>query len=163
MSLIDVTDVLFDPLVAGQIFSVVRRQETVNDSGEGVQSQEVIESVVGAIFPVGENSLIREVAAQSQARTIEVVTTFRLRPASVTPAVSTSGPPPPQFPGTLPGPPAGVTWQPDLVYWNGDYFLVSTVEEYTQYGRGFIAAQCVTYDYQTAAPGSLGPPSPVIG
>lgn len=133
MSFIDVTDVLLDPDIAGQTFTVVRRQDVVNDHGEGEQVTQVIPGVIGAIYPTGENSLIREVAAEAQAQTITVVTPYRLRPASQ----ETS---------------TGRQFQPDLVLWDGNYYVVWTVNEFTQYGPGFIAADCMETDYTTEAP-----------
>lgn len=135
MSFTDVTDVLLDPDIAGQIFTVVRRQDVVNDHGEGEQVTQVIPDVVGAIYPTGENSLIREVAAEAQAQTITVVTPYRLRPASQ----ETS---------------TGRAFQPDLVLWQGNYYVVWSINEYMQYGVGFVQAECMETDYTTEAPQS---------
>lgn len=132
MSFIDVTDVLFDPEIAGQSFSVLRREEGVNFFGEVVITPTLVPGLVGCVYPTGENSLIREVAAQSQANTLTFVTTYRLRPASKTPD--------------------GRSWQPDYVLWQDDWYIVWTLNEFTQYGAGFLVADCMAIDYQTVAP-----------
>ena len=41
---------------------------------------------------------------------------------------------------------------PDLVSWRGDSYLVQTIEDYTNYGRGFVQAYCTSEDLQDAAP-----------
>lgn len=143
MSFIDLTDVLLDPEIAGQTFTVIRRREVVNESGQGVPGTppEIIKNVVGQISPVGDNSLLREVAFQTQGQTIQVITQYRLRGATAEPTT-------------------GAQFQPDLVFWRGDYFVVSTVNDFSQYGNGFIVAECISYDYQEVPaepkPGPVG-------
>lgn len=138
MSFLDVTDILLDPDVAGQSFTVVRRPEGVNGSGEGVPRSLVIPNVVGSVTPVGDNSLTREVTFGTQNQAIRVITAYRLRGATAEPST-------------------GLQFQPDLVLWHGDYYVVSVVNDYTPYGGGFIEAECVSYDYQEV-PASVARP-----
>lgn len=130
MSFLDVTDLLLDPDIAGQSFTVIRRRGQVNSSGQGVPAQppEIITPVYGQVTPLGDNSLLREVTFQTQQKGVQVITQFRLRGAT---AELTTGQ---QF-------------QPDLVFWKNDYFIVSTVNEFTQYGGGLVVAECVELDY----------------
>jgi hypothetical protein len=131
VSFIDVSDILLDPDIAGQTFTVIRRREQINSSGQGVPAQppEIITSVYGQITPVGENSLLREVAFQTQMQTIQVITQFRLRGATAEPST-------------------GQQFQPDLISWRGNYYIVNTLNEFAQYGNGFIVAECIEVDYQ---------------
>ena len=131
MSFLDTTDLLLDPDIAGQSFTVIRRREQVNASGQGIPAQppEIITPVYGQITPVGDNSLLREVAFQTQQGTIQVITQFRLRGASAEPST-------------------GQQFQPDLILWHSDYYVVSTLNEFTQYGAGFHVAECIEIDYQ---------------
>lgn len=131
MPLLDVSEVIGDPLIAGEPFTVIRRQETVSNGGV-VQIATTQLAALGSITPTGDNSLLREEAFQMQARTIKVITNFMLRPASKDASSS--------------------SFQPDLVLWKGDYYLVRSIEDYSQYGAGMIEAECITIDYRPNAP-----------
>jgi hypothetical protein len=138
MPQIDVTDILADPFIAGETFTVIRRLEVVDPYG---QSQVTTQSFAafGSITPAGDNSLVREEAFQTQAKSITVTTTFQLR-----------GPAKDGF---------GNTYQPDLVAWKGDNFIVRSVSDFSQYGAGMVQADCTSIDlvdqppsHTTAAP-----------
>ncbi len=43
-------------------------------------------------------------------------------------------------------------YQPDIVKWKGDCFLVKSVDDYTQYGAGMVIAECVSQDFDDAPP-----------
>ena len=138
MPQIDVSDVLLDPVVAGEAFTVQRRIETVNNFGQSTISVETFPAV-GAITPSGDNSLVRDEAYQTNAKSIQVLTAFRLRGAAK------DG--------------AGNRYQPDLVLWKGDSFVVRMVSDYSQYGAGFVQADCVSIDLLDQAPsGSTAAP-----
>lgn len=127
---IDVTDLMFDSDVAGEkLERVVRRGSATNANGQVVVTSQVITTgLVGAIYPVGDNSLMREEAFQSQMNAIEVVTTFRLRGASKD--LDT-----------------GNEFQPDLVFYKGAYYAVRTLNDFSSYGAGFIQAECIQFDW----------------
>lgn len=131
---IDVTEVLADTTVAGETFTVVRRQETVSTGGLVTTQTTTFNGVVGSVTPTGENSLLREEALQTQAKTIHVVTTFLLRGESRDAA--------------------GNSFQPDLVLWKGDYYLVRLLSDFSQYGAGMVEAECSSFDYRDLAPAS---------
>lgn len=131
MSLIDVDDVIFDPFVAGQLVTVVRREQEVNEQGEGVQNNVTVPNVVASVTPTGDNSLVREEAFSAQAQAIRVITAYRLR-------------------GQTREPSTGRSFLPDLVLWHSDYYIVKVVNDYTPYGAGFIEAECESIDYQEA-------------
>ena len=76
---IDVTDVLLDADVAGQSFTVLRRQEQVDQYGISSTIILTINDVLGSVQPTSDNSLIREDAYDAQAKTLKVITSFRLR------------------------------------------------------------------------------------
>lgn len=121
MPLVDVTDILVDPDIAGQSFVVVRRLETVNGFGESTWASKQVEAI-GSVQPEGDNDLIREDALDAQASTIIVVTTFRLRGVS-------KGPSKQRF-------------KPDLVKWAGTTFEVQSVKSWGSFGYGFVEAVC---------------------
>lgn len=136
---IDVTDVLASFSIADQEFEVVRRFETVNQYGESILREERIPQLLGSVQPTGDNSLTREEGYSAQANTIRVITTYRLN-------------------GLVK---LGVeTIQPDLVFWKGGYYLVKSTNDYTQFGAGFVEADCIAFAY--VPPGS-SPREPAVG
>lgn len=127
---VDVTEVVLDPEIAGERFVVIRRQEVVNDKGRSVLTTTQA-AAVGSVTPTGDNSLVREEAFSAQLNSILVITPFRLR------GVSKDG--------------QGRTFQPDLVLWKGQHYIVRSLNEYDRYGAGLIEAECVAFDYQERA------------
>lgn len=123
MPLVDVTDILFDSDIAGQSFVVISRQETVNQYGE---STKVVtrSPAIGSIQPKGENTLNREGEYDAFARTIVVVTTFRLRGVSRGPSKT--------------------KFKPDIIFWMGDYYEVITRDSWADFGAGFIECEATT-------------------
>lgn len=132
---IDVTDILVDIDIADSQFTVIRRQEVVNNFGETTlvttTYPPTLPQPIGAIYPTGDNKLQRKEDFTSQSDTITVVTQFRLRGASKS---------------------GGNKFQPDIVVWNGNNYVVSNVNEFTQYGAGFIEAECTSIDFTPQAP-----------
>jgi galactose-6-phosphate isomerase len=134
---IDVSDLLFDSDIAGEAFSVIRRQEVVGGNGVATLTVTTLPlagdpAIVGSVTPTGDNSLVRAEAYSTQSNTIKVITEFRLRGPSKDAA--------------------GQSFQPDIVLWNGNHFVVSTLNEWTSYGAGFVEAECTSFDFNTLAP-----------
>lgn len=129
MPSINVNRVLSSPRIAAQTFLVVRRAEEI------VRGRPVLSAwflpAGGSVTPTGDNSLVREEAYSMQENSIKVVTAFRLRSVSVDAL--------------------GVKFQPDIVRWNGADYLVKTLNEYTQFGPGFVEADASSFAY-------VGPP-----
>lgn len=132
MPQMDISHVLLHPMIAGERFTVMRRQETVNNLGKSVITATSV-TAIGSVVPTGDNSLVREEAFQTQAKTIKVTTKFRLRGVS-------------KDAGAL-------NYQPDIVVWKGNNYLVRTVDDYTQYGAGMVEAECSSIDLVDQAPG----------
>lgn len=131
MPLIDVSDVLLSLDIAQQEFQVVRRTETVNQYGEAVLSTAVIDCV-GAVQPLGQNSLLREETFTTTSNGITVWTKTPIFNAGRTAA--------------------GVKYQPDLILWNGSYYLVRVLDPWTGFGAGFFKAECSQTDYEDIIP-----------
>jgi hypothetical protein len=126
MSEIDVTDVILGAAVAGEEFVVIRRQETV--TGQGQSSVQAFNyPAAGSVQPEGANDLEREADYDSSVRSIEVITPFRLRLATVDRD--------------------GKQFKPDIVSWKGNNYVVITVEDYSQFGRGLVQALCTSEDF----------------
>lgn len=128
---IDVTELLTDPDTGGAVFDVIRRLEVMGDDGQAVITEQIIFGQVGAIYPAGNNSLVREEAYTMGVNSIEVVTQFRLR---------------------MSGRDGPNKYQPDLVVWGGDRYIVKELNEFTQYGAGFVKAGCLAIDFNNEVP-----------
>lgn len=122
---IDVNDVLVSLDIACQSFDVVRRRETLT-KGRSVLVPTTFPGVLGAVQPLGDNSLLREEQFSTSNNGIEVWTAMRLF------GVAKSG---------------GQAFQPDLILWNGNYYEVKVVDGWDGFGRGFSHAHCLGYDY----------------
>jgi hypothetical protein len=131
MPQIDVSDIVRDPFIAGEAFTVQRRIETVDQYGQSSVQVQTFQAL-GSIAPAGENSLVREEAYQTQAKSIQVITPFRLRGASKDQA--------------------GYRYQPDIVIWKGDSFIVRSISDFSQYGAGLVQADCTSIDLVDQVP-----------
>lgn len=132
MPQIDLSDIVLDPFIAGEAFSVIRRQQAVDNNGIMSTVNTAVPNVRGQVTPTGDNSLVREEAFQTQSKSISVITSYRLRGASKDEN--------------------GVQWQPDLVLWKGDYYIVREIKDWSQYGAGLIEADCTSIDFVDQPP-----------
>lgn len=136
---IDVNDILTDDYIAGEGFWVYRRAEVMGTNGRSSLEGAWLPAE-GSIFPSGDNSLARQEAFSNQANAVTVVTPFRLQGVARTAA--------------------GQNYQPDLVYYEGDFYLVRDLRDWSKYGAGFMEAGCTLFNWNTRPP---EPPSPVPG
>jgi hypothetical protein len=123
MPWIDLSFVTLDPSISAIPFRVHRRQETINDLGRSETSVQVFDAV-GGVYPTGSNTLKRDPMRDFSERGITIVTRFRLQLTSI-------------------------GYKPDLVEWpinSNNLWLINFVNDYSQYGRGFIEAQAVFFD-----------------
>lgn len=130
---IDVTDLLFDPQIAGQTFTVVRRQQVMQQNGQPQITTTYFPKTVGSITPTGDNSLVRQEAFTTQSNTAKIMTTFRLRGASK------DG--------------LGNQYMADIVLTDdGDSFVVVTLNDWNKFGAGFMEADCTEIDFNPMIP-----------
>lgn len=122
---LDVNIVLSSPMFM-DTFTVVRRNSGVNDQGRMV-TVETPMPTTGIVQPSGANTQDRPKDYATGRKSCLVITQFRLRAQS-------DG------------------YMPDLVLWRGDDYLVETIEDFTNYGRGFVQAYCTSQDLQDAPP-----------
>lgn len=111
MALLDVSEALHDPLFNSS-FDVLRRIEEVNVLGRSETIPKTFKDKEGTIVPASNEDLDRLDDAQRQNRAISILTTFRL-----------------QGPTT--------DKQADIIIWQGDQYVVATVDLFTHYGDGF--------------------------
>lgn len=129
MALLDVSEILTDPDFV-DTFTVVRRTEGVSEKGRAILTLEGF-AASGVVTAAGPNDLRRLPDAQLQDRTLSIVSRF-------------------QFFG------ASVGYQPDLIQWRNDLYIVSVLDLYPQFGRGFtqvIAPSIDLQDYPIPKPG----------
>lgn len=120
MPLLDVSEVLSDPLFT-EPMNVYRRTETVGSNGRTVITRTRVRPVpTGVIMPkdsvIGGNAIQRNPDEQHRGSALLIYTQFRLR-------------------GPSPG------FQPDVVVWNGDDYVVTLVNDYSHYGAGYIQVE----------------------
>ena len=127
MPTLDVSDV---PICAefSDTFEVLRRPEVISEHGRAyIRRGDAPQIAVGTIYPTGDNSLVRQEDYQTGAKTITVVTPFRLRTASE-------------------------GFQPDYLMYRSTMYIVKKVNDWSPYGAGFIEAECSSVLSQDAPP-----------
>ncbi|TWA71915.1 hypothetical protein FBZ84_101181 [Azospirillum baldaniorum] len=135
MASIDLSGLTLSTYIAGTEFAVIRRQEAVGGDGFSTVTPETIGPVYGSISPTGDNSLVRQQDFQTGAKTIKVITAFRLRGPSKE---------------------AGASYQPDLILWGGDHYVVRDLKDWTAFGAGFVEADCSSTDFIDSPPQEAG-------
>jgi hypothetical protein len=122
-------------------FTVLRRTQTVNDFGIASVASQTITPVYGVVAPSNENELNRFPDLEVQSKAITVVTSFALRGESETGGTT--------FGAGLynaDGYGEGSEFQPDIVVWNGNNFIVRALDDWSQYAAGFVLAICTSID-----------------
>lgn len=132
MPFLDVSSVLLDPQFA-DTYSVTRREQTVGNDGLVATSNTTVNNIVGVFTMASPNDLERLDDHQRMGRVMSLITQYRLRGPSLT---------------------GSKQWQPDIITFLGDTFVVSTVEPYTRYGAGFVQAIITSIDAIDPAPGA---------
>ena len=125
MALLDVTDVLFDPMLTDS-FDVERRIETVDINGRSTVAVTTLTGKIGVVTMANASELERLPEEQRMRRAISIVSAFNLR-------------------GVVAG------YQPDVIVWRGDRFVVAAIDNYPQFGSGFVQVICSSLDLVDAA------------
>ena len=112
--------VLSSPMLV-DTFNVIRRTETVNNSGESILGLTATIGVYGVVKSIGDR-LDRKADDDSSQKDLRIFTKFALR-GSARDGVPTD-------------------WKPDIVFWQGNNFIVVNVRDWGRYGVGYIAAEC---------------------
>jgi hypothetical protein len=108
-------------------FDVIRRVQDVSEQGLVVLPEpQIFTGVFGTVASVQQKDLMRMTAEQLQSKSISIITRFALRGASED---------------------AGQQdFQPDIVVWNGDSYLIIILDDYSNYALGFVRAVGVMMD-----------------
>jgi hypothetical protein len=125
MPFLDVSSLLLDPDFA-QRLTIERRTDQVGANGRTVQTPQIITpKPIGVVLPVdtaiGGNALERNPDEQHRGAALEIITKFRLQ-------------------GPAPG------FQPDVLVYEGNRYIITIVNTLSKYGAGFIRAECSSMD-----------------
>lgn len=129
MPILDLSEA-FEAIEFADRFTVIRRTETISQFGRSERTPIRFPSIIGTLYPSGDNSLVRADDQTRGGKTLTVVSRFRLQQAS-------------------PG------YQPDLIIWGGDFFVVKDVRDFSRFGAGMIVAECSSIDSIDLPPGTL--------
>jgi galactose-6-phosphate isomerase len=113
---IDVTELLSDPDFA-TAFDVIRTAQAVGSTGRATGTPATTSGVIGVIVPLSTTELDRFPEGERLHGRVRVITTFRL----------SSG----DAPSTA-----------DIVVWKGRQWTVVQVNDYSEFGAGFMDATC---------------------
>jgi galactose-6-phosphate isomerase len=130
MSQLDFSAVLTDPLFL-DYYTVMRRSQVISTSGIASTNNVTTPNVAGVVYPSEPNDLQRLPDDQVMSKTLTIITNFALYGEAEA---------------------AGTEYQPDLVDWNGDSFVVRLIEDWSNYGTGFIKAICTSIDLVDSPP-----------
>jgi hypothetical protein len=125
MPMLDVSVALTNPYTL-DTFTVTRRTEVVDGFGLSQVTPASIPGLYGVVYPSNEEDLKRFPDLQIQSKALTVITRFALR-GEAEAANNTE-------------------FQPDIVVWGGNNFLVRALDDYSQYAAGFILAICTSID-----------------
>lgn len=149
MPQIDVTAALTNPYTMEKV-TVIRREDVVGDDGITRPTETVITPVYGVLAAgfaatmSSTNDLMRRPNAdyQNQTKSISFVTKFFLRGATKDPVT-------------------GKEYQPDILIYpigSPDRYVVTRVEDYSRFGRGFVQAEGSAIDMENSPPGTVPGP-----
>lgn len=120
MPLVDVSELLFDVDFTDR-FDIIRRAETISDTGRSQITSVTLKNQIGVVTSGSPNRLERLDTVDVMPRILHVVTRVQLH-----------------------GPAANA--KPDVIVWRGNHFVVTQIEPYPQFGRGFSQARCESID-----------------
>lgn len=126
MPQLNVSGVLLDPRFC-EALVVYRRLQTLVKGRTVITATLVTPAPYGVVLPVADQPLQRGPDQQNLPRLLEIHTPYRLRSASRNLADTQQ-------------------YQPDIIVWSGDQFLVNKIGDYSKYGRGFIMAEASSID-----------------
>ncbi len=111
MALLDFSEVLLDPDFTDR-FSVVRRKEIVSQQGRVGTEDKIFANLLGVVTMASPNDLKRLPDYQFNTRVISIVARFPFRGEST-------------------------GYQPDIINWRADKYLIIYIDLYPQFGTGF--------------------------
>lgn len=133
MPFLDLRVALLNPYTVSY-FSVIRRVEVVNDFGESELTTTTTNNVAGVLVAAPPSSLDRQANFQVAPKWVDIATMYKLYAESESAAKT--------------------EYQPDIIVWNGNNYIVKTLGDYSSYGPGFVIAGCAIVDSQATPTGN---------
>ncbi len=112
-------------------FIVTRRAQNVNNYGRSENTVLWASTALGVVAATSPNQLNRLPEQQHIGKSIEITTTFPIQ-----------------------GPIEGGS--PDIIVWNGDNYVVCLLDDWSNYGPGFVHVVCRSMDSTEIAPEAPG-------
>jgi hypothetical protein len=138
MPTLDVSELLTDDLFTETV-TVLRRKETLV-KGRPVLTVTTFSGVLASIQPkdtvIGGNFVERAPDMEYRGSNLIAYTKFRLRGVALQ---------------AVPSQP-DADYQPDVVIWNGDHFLVGLTNDFSHFGAGYMQAELVSTEAVDYAP-----------
>jgi len=128
MAELDVSELMTDPdFITKKPFTVIRKQQVVDQHGRAQPGQTNMQQVIGAIYPISARTMNLMQDQINVNGAIEIYTKYRLEGPSNT----TYG---------------------DTIEYAGNTYLVANVQWYGDFGAGFVHAVCQLRDLLAASP-----------
>lgn len=143
--MIDIDDLMGDPDFGG-VMTVYRRQRITGSNGIATATPVPIDPAPWASIQSGANAeLLRQSDYATAANVITVYTEFRLMESGSASGLDNLGP---EGKATVDDygnqilPPSATAFMADIVMYHGDPYEVFLVQDWSDYGQGFIEALC---------------------
>ena len=129
MSGINVDDVITDPDMGSQRFSVIRQGASTDSHGRTLPPDPTLPATpaVGAVQPASGRTMAMNPELSNVSGVIEIWTQFRLEGPSD-------------------------TTQADIILYKGRTYMVHSVQPWIEWGQGFIHATCTLYNLVGPSP-----------
>lgn len=127
MPFIDVDDLLLDPEIAGQSFTVTRSTTSASNQGLTQPGTPAVIAALGSVQPATSNELQRMPDLERISGAITVRTPFALIAGGKDPVT-------------------GLDRTADIVTWKGVQYTVESVQDYSDFGGGYVEALCSRID-----------------
>lgn len=139
MPMLNVSPALTNPYTL-DTFNVIRRAEQVGSNGRASSISVAINGLRGVVTPGADGEFERTEDYTLQNKWLTIKTLFFLQAESV------DGTP--------------QAWQPDIVVWHGNNFIVKGILDWSTYAAGFVKAVCELFDF-TSRPPTVTVPAPI--
>jgi hypothetical protein len=122
-------------------FQVIRRVQIGNSGGRPTHKDALPVIARGVVQPFTPDTLRREADMQTEYKALQITTPFLLR-----------------------GPAEKARYDkdnnillPDIIVWNKDKYLITALDDYSNYNPGYVKVVAVSLDYVDQAPQGINP------
>jgi len=133
----DMKDALLAPEFMDR-FLVIRKIQNTDTEGIVTFTNSQPIAVRGIVLPFTPDSLRRDSDMQYEYKALSITTPFILRGPSTTPNTNNVN-------------------APDEIIWNKDRYVVTALDDYSNYSPGYVKVIAVSLDYVDTAPQGINP------